>query len=135
MAYRIRVAALALILAIVACGPLGGANPVPNVQSGPPSPTPPPIPTRPQATPTVEGEENPDSGEPQAADNQTMTIVYGSSRGMSLGIYFLSINSEYVATQAIGDTVRNAVWPAPSPDGAKIAFVSVQSDLLINGIF
>lgn len=137
MVYRIRIAALALILAIAACGPLGAANNAPSVPNSPPSPTPPPIPTRPQPTPTVEGgaEATEGSGAPQSPENQTMSIVYGSARGATLGIYYLSQNSTFIASQPVGDTVKNAVWPAPSPDGSKIAFVSLQSDLLINGIF
>lgn len=133
MTDRLRIAALALILAILACSPAGSA---PSVPSGPASPTPPPIPTRPQATPTVEGgTEEGGGGGPESPDNQTMTLIYGSARGDSLGLYYLSKNTDYIARQSVGDVIRAAVWPAPSPDGSKIAFVSLQSDLLINGIY
>jgi len=128
---RLRIAALALILSVLACSQASNA---PSVAGGPPTRTPPPIPTRPQATPTAEGGTEA-AGGAASPDNQTMAIVYGSARGDSLGIYYLSTNFNYIASQPLGDAIKAAVWPAPSPDSSKIAFVSLQSDLLINGIF
>jgi Tol biopolymer transport system component len=129
---RIRMVSVALILAMAACGPLGGGS---NAVVGPPSPTPPPIPTRPHPTPTGAGGAEAPGGTPSLPGNQLMTVIYGSARGEELGLYYLAQTADFVAEQSVGDSVHNAVWPAPSADGSSIAFVSVQSDLLINGIF
>ncbi len=120
-----------LILAGLACNPLApttGAAP-----SGLPSPTPPPIPTRPPITPTTAPTATVPAG--QVPPQQQMVIAYGSGRGANLGLFMLGSTGETLAPIDLGDKIVNAVWPAPSPDGTKIAFVAEQSDLLINGIF
>ncbi len=130
MKHQTRLLVAVLIMAVMACAPFGGGG---GAGGGLPSPTPPPIPTKPALTPTSPGV----ATQPQSSSGpqiQPMAFVYGSARGAHLGIYLLGATGETYSGLDLKD-VLNAVWPAPSPDGNKIAFVSEQSDLLINGIF
>ena len=129
MAWQSKLAISVLILATLACNPVGGAP----SSGGAPSPTPPPIPTRPLATPTLGP--TPTQAEEVVPESQQMGFVFGSTRGPHMGLFMLGVTGEFVSGVTLDENTLNATWPAPSPDGTKLAFVSEQSDLLINGIF
>src|SRR5262245_43392787 len=114
MSERTKAAFAILIVSTLACSPLGGGA----VQGGAPSPTPPPIPTRPIATATV----GPAATTPAEVvpESQEMALVFGSARGKQLGLYLLGLSGEFVSPLNLGESVLNATWPAPSPDGTKI---------------
>lgn len=131
MKTRLFIVIVALVLAALACSPLSSGGGGAGV---PPSPTPPPIPTRAPAVPTSPGQPTP-TIESTAPPGQAATILYGSMRGATPGLYYLSQDGQFIAPVDLGEDHRYTMWPDVSADGSKIAFVSATSTLQIIGIF
>jgi Tol biopolymer transport system component len=129
MVNRLSVVIAALMLAVLACSPLSSGS-----GGGPASPTPPPIPTHPPVTPTTETQPTATSA-PVAPPGQTVSIIYGSMRDVTPGLYYLSEDGQFFAPIDLGEAHRYVAWPDVSPDGSKIAFVSMTSSLQVIGIF
>lgn len=141
MKKQILIVLVILAIAAIACGSSGQQAP-PQVIPAPASPTPPPIPTDIPVTPTpIEAGEVGGGGEPEPEEAESIIapaiFVYGSTRDGRLGIYFLTADASVAAPLPLPAEVPHAVWPAVSPDGTRIAFVSVRgsADLRPNGIF
>lgn len=133
MTKRLLIVIVAMVLAALACSPLpsgGGGLPI-GVD---PSPTPPPIPTRAPAVPTSPGQPTP-TIEPTVPPGQAAAIIYGSMRGATPGLYYLSEDGQFIAPIDLGTDHPYTMWPDVSPDGSKIAFVSTTSSLQVIGIF
>lgn len=139
--FVIIVAAGLLGAAALACAVGGNAAPEPVVeepQIALPSPTPPAIPT---AVPTVAPTSPPaDTGPqlPETTGEQTASILFGSIRDGFAGLYYLAADNAFVSSLVPGDGPQgHLVWPDVSPDGTRLAVVSVQGSpaLRPNGIF
>lgn len=132
MTRRLLIVIAALVLASLACSPLpsGGGGAV----AGPPSPTPPPIPTRLPITPTAESPAEP-TAEPVVPPGQAAAILYGSMRGPTPSLYYLSEDGQFFVPIDLGEDHPYTMWPDVSPDGSRIAFVSTTSTLQVIGIF
>ncbi|GAB4476538.1 MAG: hypothetical protein Kow00124_18780 [Anaerolineae bacterium] len=129
---------IALALAALACGAAGAAQPAQPVgQQVAPSPTPPPIPTRPPLTPTPAGwvVEQP-TEVPQAMEG-TASLIYSANTGGQLSLYLMPPTGGMVSRVEVPSEVRHAVWPTLSPDGTRLAFVSVAGSVSLrsNGIY
>lgn len=114
----------AVALATLACASVRSTPPPPTPTLFL-SPTPPAIPTPIPATPTPLPEL---AGQPaeQAATGETASFLYGSLRDGSFSLYFLSSTGFFAAPLDLGPDVPHAAWPAVSPDGERLTFVSVQ---------
>ncbi|MBN1430128.1 MAG: PD40 domain-containing protein [Anaerolineae bacterium] len=133
MKNRLFIVIVALTLVTLACNPLQSGS-SPTIVSA--SPTPPPIPTRPPLTPTTVSTPEPASEEPSASTGQqTVSLLYGSMRGAQPGLYYLTSDGQFSSSLELGDAHQHTAWPDVSPDGSKIAFVSMTSTLQIIGIF
>jgi Tol biopolymer transport system component len=133
MKNKARLALAVLALSMLACGlpSLGRQPSAPTT----PSPTPPPIPTLPPLTPTLAPEP---TGTPEQiiSPNQIVPIIYGSARSGNMALHFLTVDGLYCGKLDMDEeVVRHAIWPDVAPDGSRVAFVSVQSTLLSNGIY
>ncbi len=137
MSNRACLVMIVLTAAMLACG--AEASQPPAV---PPSPTPPPIPTPipPILLPTPEGLASPAASptpQPtQAGPSQPAAFIYGSARGATLGVYFLTQDGSRVSRLGLGERGPMAVWPDVSPDGTRVVFAGVQgSEMLPLGLF
>lgn len=111
----------------MACSAVRTSTPAPVGQPvAAPSPTPPPIPTPipPTAGPTKTPAVFPDATLPAG---ETAAVVFGTIREGAISLYFLSADRYFAARLDLGDEVPHAAWPAVSPDGERLAFVSVQA--------
>lgn len=138
---QVRVALAILAMAALACGliPSGsGGEPAPAAPAAPEqlSPTPPAIPTVPLITPTSIAPSEVQAAPPTVSPDKVVSIIYGASRDGSMALYFLTLDGRFSGKLDLQDeTITHAIWPDVSPDGSKIAFVSVQSSMLSNGIY
>lgn len=131
---HLRLAFAILAFATLACGVIGGGGQT-VVPAGPPSPTPPPVPTVPQLTPTIPLDATP-TPVPTVPPDQLVQIIYGAARDGKMGLYFLSLDGRFAGKLELQSSdITHAIWPDVSPDGTRVAFVSVTSNLLSNGIY
>lgn len=127
-----------LALAGLACGLGGQPSAAPAaVPTLIPSPTPPAIPTAIPLTPT------PTAGvieQPTAVvveETKSAIFAFSSIREGTVGVYFMTAAATEVHRLPLPPELENALWPSLSPDGSRVAFVSVRNnvDLRSNGIF
>lgn len=116
--------AMAIALALAACGGPGAAVEAPAATL-PPSPTPPPIPTHPLPTTTFEPTEEIEVPvEATPASDETGSIVYVSLRENNMRLYLLSGNGFFAADLDAQGGLPNVVSPDASPDGQRLAFAA-----------